>query len=283
MIRHIFILIFFTMTLWAKLPVVVSILPMQKLVEYIGAEHVSVTVMVQAGDSPHTYEPAPSQMKDIAKASLYFSIGVEFEKLWLPTFQNLNKKMQVISLLEGITLLPMQGKHHNCTGNHNHKVNLDPHVWTAPYNMSLIVKNIHQALVKEDPKNKKSYTKNAKALIKILRKTDNKLKKILHLNIKNREFIVTHPSWGYFAHAYRLKQSAIEIEGKQPKTKELIQLIQQAKQKNIQTIFTSPHTSDKMASIVAKSLGAKIVKVSPLSPDWSETLLSIARHIASQK
>ena len=45
--------------------------------------------------------------------------------------------------------------------------------------------------------------------------------------------MVFHPSWGYFANAYDLTQMAVEIEGKSPKPKELIALINEAKEEKI--------------------------------------------------
>ena len=47
---------------------IVSILPEQTFVKAIGGDKVNVSLMVLPGNSPHTYEPKPSQMKDVAKA-----------------------------------------------------------------------------------------------------------------------------------------------------------------------------------------------------------------------
>ncbi len=86
-----FILGFTTLT-YANVNAIVSILPQQTFVKAIGGEKVNISLMVKPGNSPHTYEPKPSQMRDISKADIYFSIGVEFEKAWLPKFMNQNKK-----------------------------------------------------------------------------------------------------------------------------------------------------------------------------------------------
>ena len=45
--------------------------------------------------------------------------------------------------------------------------------------------------------------------------------------------MVFHPSWGYFANAYGLKQVPIEIEGKNPKPAQLKELIKHAKEDGI--------------------------------------------------
>ncbi|MEJ2527663.1 MAG: zinc ABC transporter substrate-binding protein [Sulfurovaceae bacterium] len=52
----------------ADVAVAVSIIPQKSFVEAIGGDKVKVSVMVQPGDSPHTYEPKPSQMVAITEA-----------------------------------------------------------------------------------------------------------------------------------------------------------------------------------------------------------------------
>jgi zinc transport system substrate-binding protein len=96
--------------LYANVNAVVSVLPQKTFVEAIGGDKVDVALMVKPGSSPHTYEPKPSQMKDINNADIYFSIGVEFEHSWLPKFVSLNKKMQIGDMAKGIEKMAM-GKH----------------------------------------------------------------------------------------------------------------------------------------------------------------------------
>ena len=81
--------------------------------------------------------------------------------------------------------------------------------------------------------------------------------------------MVLHPAWGYFAKDYKLEQMAIEVEGKEPKPRELQELLKKAKEINIKTILTQPEFSEQGAKIVAKELGINIVGISPLNPNWS--------------
>ncbi|MEE9399948.1 MAG: zinc ABC transporter substrate-binding protein, partial [Dehalococcoidales bacterium] len=64
-----------------RIEVVTSILPLADFVENVGGEKVVVSVMVPPGASPHTYEPTPSQMTNLARAKMYAKVGsgVEFE------------------------------------------------------------------------------------------------------------------------------------------------------------------------------------------------------------
>ena len=97
--------------LYAKLNVVVSILPQQTFVEKIGAQKVNVTTMVKPGSDPHSYEPKPSQMIAISKADIYFPIKIEFENAWLERFKEQNENMLFIEMTKNIEFLkmPQQG------------------------------------------------------------------------------------------------------------------------------------------------------------------------------
>lgn len=92
--------------------------------------------------------------------------------------------------------------------------------------------------------------------------------------------MVFHPSWGYFAHKYGLEQLPVEIEGKSPKPKALIQLIQKARKEKVSAIFTQPEFSDEVAKVMAKELHIEVIKVSPLAKNWSKNLIKIANAIA---
>ncbi len=276
-----------TTYIFSNINTVVSILPEQTFVKAIGGNKVSVSLMVLPGNSPHTYEPKPSQMKDIAKASLYFAIGVEFENVWLKKFRTLNKNMKIIDLTEGIQKQALVSHRHSksSAAHTDTKEDIsakDPHIWTAPENVRIIALHIYEALSAADPDNSTYYKANYEKFIQHIDRTDKQIRFILSHIAKGTKFMVFHPSWGYFAHAYGLEQLAVELEGKNPKPKELIMLVKEAKEKKIKAIFTQPEFSDSMAKVMASELKIKVIKVSPLAGNWSENLIKIANAIAGR-
>jgi zinc transport system substrate-binding protein len=266
----------------ANINVVVSILPEKTFVSAIGGDKVDVTLMVLPGNSPHTYEPKPSQMKAVARANLYFAIGVEFEKVWLSKFKDLNPALKVVDLSEGITKIPMATAHHHEAEEH-HDTGYDPHIWTAPENVLLIARHIYDALSREDPANATYYRHNLDAFLAKVKKTDAQIRHILAPLPPHSAFMVFHPSWGYFAKAYGLVQLPVEVEGKEPKPREIIHLIKEAREKKVTAIFTQPEFSDSTAKIIAGELHIPVIKVSPLAADWSDNLIRIAKAIAGVK
>ena len=266
----------------AKVNTVVSVVPQKSFVEAIGGDLVNVSVMVTPGSSPHSYEPKPSQMKNINDAQIYFSIGVEFENAWLHRFASQNKKMKIIDSAKNIKKIEMKDRDHKeekSHNGHNHE-GLDPHIWTSPENIKMIAKNILDSLVAVDGKNRVVYERNYKNFVVQINETDKQIKTILK-NIKHgTKFMVFHPAWGYFAHQYGLEQLAIEVEGKEPKPRELSHIMAEAKNEKVRAIFTQPEFSDKSAQIIANNLKIKVIKVSPLNADWSANLINMARAIS---
>ena len=262
--------------LHAKLHVIASVLPEQVFVQAIGGEHTAVSLMVKPGNSPHTYEPKPSQMKAISQADLYLSIGVEYESVWLPKFKNLNNTMQITDISKGIEKLPVVGHDAHI------EEHLDPHIWTSPENVKLLARNILAALVRADPAHKAYYQKHYHIFIQKIKQTDNQIKEILaNLPKEQKSFIVFHPSWGYFAKAYGLIQIPIEIAGKAPKPRAVQELITEARKLHIHTILTSPEFSDSTAKQIASELHIRVLKISPLDARWSENLIALAKAIAA--
>lgn len=93
----------------------------------------------------------------------------------------------------------------------------------------------------------------------------------------DRTFLVFHPSWGYSAKAYGLKQAAIEIEGKEPSPKDMERVIAMGRETGAKVVFVQPQFSEKSASVIAKQIGATVVRLDPLAEDWSGNLRRAAR------
>ncbi len=267
------IVILLTLGLFAKasVSVAVSIAPQSYFVKQIMGKDAVVTVLVPTGSSPATYAPKPSQLKALNKASLYFATGVAFEHNWLKRFQSINHDMKIIHTDKNITKRALSHEH-----DAHHHEGLDPHIWLSPRLVMIEAKTMLDALVEADPSNKEVYIKNYTHFIQRLEKLDTQISEIL-APLKQKSFVVFHPSFGYFADDYHLKQIAIEKEGKEPSLRYIKRIIDYAKENNIKTIFVAPQFSQKAAKQIAKQVGAKVVTIDPLSEDWENNLLKVAK------
>jgi zinc transport system substrate-binding protein len=270
-----------------KLPVFASILPLKYFVEHIGGERVAVSVMVQPGASPATYEPKPMQMAALSQTRLYFAIGVPFERSWLDKIAAANTAMQVVHTDQGITKIPMARHHHEqeqSTSGHGHDHDehgiLDPHIWLAPALAEQISQHIVSALTRVDPAGRDVYEGNFKKLCSDIQKLDADLANLFS-DAAERRFIVFHPAWGYLAKAYGLQQVPIEVEGKDPKPAQLMALITFAREQGITAIFAQPQFSAKSARQVAREIHGQVIFVDPLAYNWADNLRDIAVKLRS--
>lgn len=275
-----FILLLGVSNIFAKVNVVVSIAPQKAYVDAIGGDLVNTTLLVPIGSNPNFYEPKSFQMKAVAKADVYFTIGGHFEKAWLPKIKNQNNKMEIFDCSSGIKRIPMKPykKYSN-----KKTPSKDLHVWTIPNQIAHIGKNIYETLVRYDHTNKEQYKKNYESFVKKAKKTDKKIKEILKDLPPKSRFMVFHPAWGYFAKEYNLEQMPIEVEGKEPKPKILAEIIKKARTYKIKAILTQPEFSKKGAQLIAKELNIKVISISPLNPKWSQNLINLANVIANKK
>jgi len=266
----------------------VSIPPQKYFVQKIGGNLVNVAVLVPAGADPHTYEPKPKQMAELSKCAVYFAVGIDFEKAWLPRIAGTNPNIRIVHTDEGIKKITMTGHHHDKksrhgharAGHHHHEGTQDPHVWLSPALVKIQAEHILHALIDIDPDNQMHYKKNYTAFLEEITIVDAELKN-LFAGRKGDRFMVFHPSWGYFAKEYGLEQIPIEIEGKEPKPAQLRMLIRHAREYGIRVVFVQPQFSEKSAEMISREIGGHVVYVDPLAENWAGNLREVARKFVT--
>ena len=211
-----------------KQVVFVSIAPMKYFVERISAESFDVQVLVGPGQSPATYEPTPRQMAKLSDAVVYFRTGVPFENVWIKRIAKANPDMLVVDIRKDIELREMIS-HSNDNDSDAHEGMRDPHIWLSPSLVKIQARTICDALIEISPGNKNEFEKNLDVFILDLDNLSMEINNAL-VELESREFMVFHPSWGYFADEFHLKQIPIEIEGKEPGAKELTRIVEYAKE-----------------------------------------------------
>lgn len=262
--------------------VFVSLLPQKYFVEQIGGQRVDVQVMVEPGASPATYEPKPMQMTALSKARIYFAVGAPFESAWLEKISASNPDMRVVHTEAWIDKMPMAAHHHGGDDHdeqHDHGIR-DPHIWLSPPLVMLQARHIFTALAQAVSTDREFFQVKYVKFLQTVAELDSEIRNRFAQLKGDREFMVFHPSWGYFADAYGLKQIPVELEGKDPKPADLQHLIHQAKDKNIEAVFVQPQFSARAAGIIARAIGGRVIRVDPLAENWSQNLKQIADTLA---
>lgn len=259
-----------------KLVISVSILPQQWFVDQIGGDRVRTQALVGSGDDPHTYEPSPKQMTNLADSELYFTIGVEFEAVWLPRFESSNPKMQVVDSAAGIERIPAIGEHENAgsTGSET-----DPHIWFSPSRMKQMAQTMAQAMQAADPQNADFYQVNLDALLVKIDAVDAEVRTQLE-GSKREHFMVVHPAWGYVAQDYGLQMLAVEIGGSEPAPETLSQIIELAKEYGVNTLVIEKGSNARLADSIKEQAGIQyVVEWDPMAYDWPASMQLIAETL----
>ncbi len=295
---------------FAKPLVSVSVPPQKYFVEKIAANTLDINVIIPAGVDEHNFDFKPATMKKLEKSDIYFTIGLEFERVFADKFQSNFANLQVIDTGKDLRNLATShthskddhDEHHNHAGHddhdhdehaqgkdehHAHKHSnshethgaSDPHIWLDPILVKIQASTIAKALIAKYPQNKALYEANLAQFQAELDALNAEISALFEKS-KNKKFIIYHPSLGYFAARYHLVQIPVEIEGKEPKTKDLQRLMSVAKKEKIKTIFVQKGFSQNAAKSLAKELKASVVELNHLSDDYSKNLLEIAKKIA---
>ncbi|WP_456379895.1 metal ABC transporter solute-binding protein, Zn/Mn family [Thiolapillus sp.] len=267
------LLFFSAQTLAAEKPLVfVSVLPQIAIVKGIAGDFARVEAMVGKGFNPATYQPSPRQIARLSGAVLYVRAGMPFEQSWLPRFTTVNPSMMILDMRKGLELLPADG---------HHAGEDDPHIWTDPLLVKRHAQYLRDTLSELYPAEKYRFEKNYRQLATRLDELDRELEAIL-APVKGRSFLVYHPAWSYFAHRYGLQQIAVEQDGKEPHPRTLAQLIETARKAKIHTILVQPQHSSATAKVLADAIGAKLLEMDPLEPDFFSALHKLAEALARQ-
>ncbi|MBS3809153.1 MAG: zinc ABC transporter substrate-binding protein [Desulfobacterales bacterium] len=259
-----------------RLNVFVSIPPQKYFVKEIAGNRADIRTMVSPGAHPATYEPSASQMAALAECDIYFAIGVPFEKAWMKKIRGANPGIKVVYTDNWIEKQPIDR-----SGDSMHsRDGSDPHIWLSSPLVMIQARHILTGLIEADPKHAQIYKSGYNEFIAELAELDTKLRSFFPPAEETKEFIVLHPSWGYFADAYGLKQIAVEAAGKSPKAGKIRRLIELARQKDIKTVLVQPQISGRTAEMIAREIDGTTVTADPLAEDWQKNLLEVARKIS---
>lgn len=257
------------------LNVFVSIPPQKYFVKQIAGNRADIRVMVPPVAHPATYEPTPRQMAALSGSDIYFAVGVPFESAWMDKIQKANPDLAIVHTDAWIEKQPIDRTESERPA-HGGK---DPHIWLSPPLVMIQARHILTAFTAADPQHAEFYNSRYRKFISEIGELDAELRSLFPPGENPSEFLVFHPSWGYFADAYGLKQIPVEKAGKAPKSKEIQQLIRHARQEKIQTVLVQPQVSSRTADVVARAIDGKSVNADPLAENWRENLLSVAEQI----
>lgn len=245
-----------------KLSVYTTVYPLQYFTERIGGDLVDVKSIYPAGADEHSFDPTQKDMIGLSDSDLFFYIGLGLEGFVENAQKTLkNEHVQFIATADSISQDQLDAGHdeHGEEGHDEHEHGqFDPHVWISPVLSIELASSIKEALIAKMPDEKETLEKNFDLLEDDLLELDARFKEMA-ANAKTKTYFVSHAAFGYIADEYGLEQVAIAGLNSQsePSQKQLAQIVEQAKDVNVQYILFEQNVSSKLTEVVRKEIGAK--------------------------
>ncbi len=243
-----------------KLRVVATVSPVTNIIYNVGGDRIHLSGIVPEGVNSHTFEPAPSDVRQIAEADLIVVNGLKLEE---PTLRlaEANKKpgAEIIRLGEQ-TLAPDQYLYDFSFPKEAGSPN--PHLWPNPIYALRYAEIVREALVRRDPANADYYSGNYAKFKARLEALDRAIMGTIgSIPPVNRRLLTYHDSWAYFAPRYGMTViGAIQpSDFAEPSAQEVAALIEQIRQEKVPAIFGSEVFPSPVLAQIARETGAAYV------------------------
>jgi len=261
----------------------VSILPQKYFVDQIASNLLQVNVLVPPGSSPHNYEILPSQMKDLAKSKAWLQIGLlTFEDALKDKLADINKNLLIVNCSAGIK--PIAGS--ECEEGHQHEQAhhdaFDPHVWLAPAESKILAHNTLNALKAGFPEYATDFDTNYERFINRVDSLTALIEQKL-APLRNRNILIFHPALAYYARQFKMKQVALELDGKDPSPRHMKDIVDLAHEQNIHVIFIQKEFDSAFALQLSREINGQIIVIDPLDYNWEKQMMDITDKIAAQE
>lgn len=254
--------------------VAVSVLPQLEIVERIGGERVQVEALLEQGDSCGVFEARPGRLAWLARADVFFRIGVDFETTMVPRMRESMPRVRVVDLREGLTLHRVVHEHHG-----ERVVHWDPHTWMDPVLVKAHARRIAAVLSEIDEGGADYYRANLENLLEAIGELHATIETALAEH-RGSVFFVYHPAYGYFAERYGLEQVAVQTAGRDPTARELRNILSFARESGVKVIFIQPQESRRHAERIASTIGADVLELDPMASNWMDNLRQMGSLIA---
>jgi ABC-type Zn uptake system ZnuABC Zn-binding protein ZnuA len=253
-----------------QLKVVTSTTDLYDIAKEVGGNKITAAHIGEGYQDPHFIEAKPSFVLQLRNADVWAFVGLDLEIGWMPLLLQgaRNPKLQpgqpgYLDVSKVVPVLDMARGNVDRSQGDVHPLG-NPHYWLDPENGRRIAKLFRETFSKLDPKNAAVYEANEKAFTQRLDVAEKRWAADL-AKIKGQPVVAWHTSWRYFAEYTGMNIVGFmePKPGVPPSPAHLAGLIQTMKQTNAKVIVMEPFYNRKMADVVARQTGAKVLIVPP--------------------
>jgi len=225
--------------------------------------------LVPAGTSVHFRQTTPEALVAMQKADMIIINWLHLEEFLEKYVEELEKSwVKIIDTSIWIKTIEYE-EEHNHEEEYNHEW-ADPHTRLDPNNAILQTITISNALSEIDPNQSEYYKSQEKIYISKLEKLEQEVREIIKPE-EIKPFIVFHNAYQYFLHAFDIENKQIAViknfDWDNPSQKEIAELINIIKEKNVNTIFTEPQFNPSIITALNEEVSIQIKSIDPI---WTE-------------
>jgi ABC-type Zn uptake system ZnuABC Zn-binding protein ZnuA len=219
-----------------------------------------VTALLSAGDSPHTYEPRPSDVQQVGRATA-FLYGASHLDEWAADL-NAPRRIALLDLVPTGYQRPAMATIRADSAATGAR---DPHFWTDPLAVRALLPALADTLCALDADGCTTYTSNADSLAAALVDLDAELRAQLN-PVRDTPVMLAQPFFQYFMHRYGPEVvGVVEPQpANEPSPRAIQALVERARRTNVQAIFVQQQLPPRAAEAVAEGAGIPIVALDPL-------------------
>jgi ABC-type Zn uptake system ZnuABC Zn-binding protein ZnuA len=217
------------------------------IAQQVGGDRTKVDTLIPAGLDPHSFEPTPREMTEVADSDLLIISGNGLEEWLKGILTNIGGSKKIIEASAGLQ-----------------SNNGDPHFWLDPNNVITYVNNIQNALTSIDPEGKAIYAANAATYIQQLHDLDTWIKdQVSKIPPAQRLLVTNHDQMGYFAARYGFQIVGSLIPSfssdASPSAQQLAQLTDVIRSTTAKAIFLDVGNNTQLAQQIASETKVKVI------------------------
>jgi ABC-type Zn uptake system ZnuABC Zn-binding protein ZnuA len=243
----------------APLDVIASVSFLADIAQNVAGDRFAVRSLVPLDTDPHSFEPTPADLREVATADLVVVNGSGLEGPLLKTLENAGGEATIVDASAGLQSRSPQPGEPPLENSET-----DPHFWLDPVLVKTYVANIRDAFAKADPDGAALYDANAAAYAKRLDGLDAWIRsQVATVPAANRLLVMNHASHGYYADRYGFSVVGTVIPsvgtGETPTAKQLGDLTAAIRASGAKAIFVEIEENPKLAEQIAAETGITVV------------------------
>lgn len=257
----------------AKIRIIASLFPQYDFARRIAGDRADVRLLLPPGAESHSFEPTPSDMRDIASADVFIYTGDHMEP-WAKRLADAAGTPGGVVIVDASRDVAHRGGEdddHDHDEKHDHGDDHvhggDPHIWLDPTLAKTMVETIADALSRRDPAGADAYKANAAALLAELTELDTWFRGAVDASPRRLLVFGERFAFGYFFDHYGLEVAGAYkscAPGAEPGLKAVIEVVDTIKKNGVRYIYLEDMSTGRISEVLCNETGAEILRVDSL-------------------